>query len=170
MRYAIASDGTQVAAHFGRCPEYLLVDVEDGMVLGQTVLPNPHTRGAAASAGRPRGAAVAGGAGPRALDCSSSGHYRYLGAAGPSRMWWQNRSRARCSREKARVSTMLEVIVLRDNRRSAPTCVPVMASRCWRACRAEASCSTPATATTWANADALGVDLPGARIGIRHGH
>lgn len=87
MRYAIASDGTQVAAHFGRCPEYLLVDVEDGMVLGQTVLPNPrHQEGLLPHLLADHGvhAVVAGGAGPRALGLLAElGIIAYLGAAGP---------------------------------------------------------------------------------------
>ena len=32
MKVAIAVDGTQVAAHFGRCEGYILVDVSDGQI------------------------------------------------------------------------------------------------------------------------------------------
>ncbi len=41
MRYAIASDGTQVAAHFGRCAQYELVDIEDGAVARTETMLNP---------------------------------------------------------------------------------------------------------------------------------
>ncbi len=41
MRIAVAKDGEWVAAHFGRCPEYLLVDVAGGQVTQERVIPNP---------------------------------------------------------------------------------------------------------------------------------
>ncbi|MBE0466044.1 MAG: NifB/NifX family molybdenum-iron cluster-binding protein [Candidatus Desulforudis sp.] len=41
MKLALATDGDQVAAHFGHCPEYTLADVEDGQVKNQVTLPNP---------------------------------------------------------------------------------------------------------------------------------
>ncbi len=41
MRYAIAVDGDQVSPHFGRCEQYVLIDVADGEVAGRRALPNP---------------------------------------------------------------------------------------------------------------------------------
>ncbi|MGI6566636.1 MAG: NifB/NifX family molybdenum-iron cluster-binding protein [Limnochordia bacterium] len=38
---AIATDGSQVAVHFGRCPEYTLVRTADGRVTERGVIPNP---------------------------------------------------------------------------------------------------------------------------------
>lgn len=87
MRYAIATDGTEVAAHFGRCSGYLLVDIEDGAVAGRAVLPNPgHEPGLLPRLLAENGvyAVVAGGAGPRALGLLAElGIIACLGAAGP---------------------------------------------------------------------------------------
>ena len=33
MRAAIATDGNDVSAHFGRCPAYTLVDIEGGRIV-----------------------------------------------------------------------------------------------------------------------------------------
>ncbi|MEW6399815.1 MAG: NifB/NifX family molybdenum-iron cluster-binding protein [Bacillota bacterium] len=41
MRIAVASEGSVVAQHFGRCPEYTIFEVRDGTVAGKTVIPNP---------------------------------------------------------------------------------------------------------------------------------
>lgn len=41
MKIAITTDQGQVAQHFGHCPEYTLVELEDGQVLSREVLPNP---------------------------------------------------------------------------------------------------------------------------------
>lgn len=87
MRYAIAAEGTQVAAHFGRCPEYLLVDIEDGKVTGRTVLVNPgHEPGLLPRLLAQNGVevVVAGGAGPRAIGLlAEMGITACLGASGP---------------------------------------------------------------------------------------
>jgi len=87
MRYAIASDGTQVAAHFGRCPEYLLVDIEDGAVVSRVVLPSPgHEPGLLPRLLAENGvhAVIAGGAGPRAVGLLGDlGIMTCLGACGP---------------------------------------------------------------------------------------
>ena len=46
VRYAIAIDKGQVAAHFGRCPSYLIIDVVDGNITFEQEYPNPgHERG-----------------------------------------------------------------------------------------------------------------------------
>lgn len=70
MRYAIATDGEQVAPHFGRCERYTVVDIEAGEERARYDLPNPgHQPGLL-----PRlldehdvDELVAGGAGPRAV-------------------------------------------------------------------------------------------------------
>ena len=41
MRIAISTDGDFVSAHFGRCPSYTLVDIEEGKVVGKEVVNNP---------------------------------------------------------------------------------------------------------------------------------
>ncbi len=69
MRFAISTDGDQVAAHFGRCESYTLVDIEDGKVTQQERIPNPgHQPGFLPGylAERGVGCIVAGGMGPRA--------------------------------------------------------------------------------------------------------
>ncbi len=47
MRISIATDSGQVAAHFGRCPSYTILDIEDGEVVKRIEVPNPgHATGA----------------------------------------------------------------------------------------------------------------------------
>ncbi len=41
MKIAVATENNSVAAHFGHCPQYTLVEVEGGKVLEQKVIPNP---------------------------------------------------------------------------------------------------------------------------------
>jgi predicted Fe-Mo cluster-binding NifX family protein len=41
MRVAIATENGAVAAHFGRCPLYTLVDIEDGREVSRQTLLNP---------------------------------------------------------------------------------------------------------------------------------
>lgn len=41
MRLAIATENGAVAAHFGRCPLYTLVDLEDGTEVSRTTIENP---------------------------------------------------------------------------------------------------------------------------------
>jgi len=41
MRIAIPSEGQMVSAHFGRCPEFTLVDVEDRQVKNRRTIKNP---------------------------------------------------------------------------------------------------------------------------------
>lgn len=41
MRIAIATEAGQVAAHFGRCPLYTLVDLVDGTIENRTEIENP---------------------------------------------------------------------------------------------------------------------------------
>jgi len=41
MRIAISTDGGTVSAHFGRCPAFTIVDIEDGKVLHKEEISNP---------------------------------------------------------------------------------------------------------------------------------
>lgn len=69
MRVAVASENGEVAQHFGRCPEYVLYDVENGKVVGKSVVTNPgHEPGFLPRflAERAVNCVIAGGMGPRA--------------------------------------------------------------------------------------------------------
>ena len=47
MRIAISTDGDSVSMHFGRCPSFTLVDIENGQLLNKTEVANPgHQPGA----------------------------------------------------------------------------------------------------------------------------
>ena len=41
MKIAITTDRNLVAQHFGHCPEYTLVELENGKILSREVIPNP---------------------------------------------------------------------------------------------------------------------------------
>jgi len=41
MRIAISTDGDLVSAHFGRCPSFTIVDVEEGKIAKREVIENP---------------------------------------------------------------------------------------------------------------------------------
>lgn len=41
MKIAIATDGSFVAEHFGRCPEYTLVTTNGADIVSQAIIPNP---------------------------------------------------------------------------------------------------------------------------------
>ena len=41
MRVAISTDGDSVSTHFGRCPSFTIVDIENGRVTSKTVVSNP---------------------------------------------------------------------------------------------------------------------------------
>lgn len=79
MRVVFASENNQglqgvLSAHFGRCPYYTIVDVEDKAVSNVQVIGNPyftdHVPGAVPQFIKEQGAQVmiAGGMGPRALE------------------------------------------------------------------------------------------------------
>ncbi len=47
MRVAISTDSGTVSAHFGRCPSYTLLDIENGEIINRTEIGNPgHATGA----------------------------------------------------------------------------------------------------------------------------
>jgi predicted Fe-Mo cluster-binding NifX family protein len=69
MKIAISTDNGSVSAHFGRCPSYTLVDIQDGKVASQEEIPNPgHSPGFLPGYLAERGVTtiIAGGMGPRA--------------------------------------------------------------------------------------------------------
>src|SRR4030065_862965 len=41
MKIAISTDGDFVSGHFGRCPEFTLLDIEKGKVIKRDVIDNP---------------------------------------------------------------------------------------------------------------------------------
>ena len=69
MRIAISTEGDFVSAHFGRCPTFTLVDIENGKVTKRTKVANPgHQPGAIPQFLHQKGVncIVAGGMGMRA--------------------------------------------------------------------------------------------------------
>jgi len=69
MRIAISTDGDFVSPHFGRCPHFTIVDIEDDKVLKKEVVANPgHMPGAIPQFLHEKGveAIIAGGMGMRA--------------------------------------------------------------------------------------------------------
>lgn len=71
MKIAIATDGEYVAAHFGRCPAYTLVNIDGNKITAREVIDNPgHQPGFIPRFLHDRGVRciVAGGMGPRAVE------------------------------------------------------------------------------------------------------
>ncbi|OYD15214.1 hypothetical protein CH330_06315 [candidate division WOR-3 bacterium JGI_Cruoil_03_51_56] len=69
MKVAVATDSGQVSAHFGRCAEYTLADIENAKVVKTGVIPNPgHEPGVLPRYLAEKGVKViiCGGAGPKA--------------------------------------------------------------------------------------------------------
>jgi len=85
-KIAISTDGVMVSEHFGRCPEFTIVEIDDGKLMGRKVIPNPghhpgflpeflHEQGV--------GAIVAGGMGFRAQELfKEKGIETIMGASG----------------------------------------------------------------------------------------
>ncbi len=70
MKIAISTDGEFVSAHFGRCPSFTLIDIEEGKVTKKTTVANPgHQPGAIPQFLHQQGVSciVAGGMGMRAV-------------------------------------------------------------------------------------------------------
>lgn len=71
MRVAISTGGNYVAEHFGRCPSYTIIDIEDNKVVNAQVVNNPgHMPGAIPQMMHKLGVdiMIAGGMGPRAIN------------------------------------------------------------------------------------------------------
>jgi len=74
MKIAISTDGGQVSAHFGRCPEFTVIEVEEGKMVAREVISNPgHHPGFLPQffSERGIGAIIAGGMGMRARELFS---------------------------------------------------------------------------------------------------
>ncbi len=41
MKVAISTDSGYVSAHFGRCPEFTILDIDDGKIVNKQTIPNP---------------------------------------------------------------------------------------------------------------------------------
>ena len=86
MRYAIATDGDQVAPHFGRCELYEILDIENEQVLARKQMPCPaHEPGLLPKLLKEQGAqvVVCGGAGANAIDLfAASGVGMFVGVSG----------------------------------------------------------------------------------------
>jgi len=77
MKIAISTDGEFVSAHFGRCPTFTIVEIENGRIRNTQTIANPgHSPGLIPQFLHKRGVRyiVAGGMGPRA-----SGFFDELG-------------------------------------------------------------------------------------------
>ncbi|HIE52401.1 MAG TPA: dinitrogenase iron-molybdenum cofactor [Armatimonadetes bacterium] len=87
MRVAIATEGTEVAQHFGRCASYTLVEIEGEEVVDYTVVPNPgHQPGFLPGYLAQQGVkcVIAGGMGPRAMNLFADyGIETVVGVTGP---------------------------------------------------------------------------------------
>jgi predicted Fe-Mo cluster-binding NifX family protein len=74
MKIAISTDGDFVSAHFGRCPEYTILDIENGKLIRKEVVENPgHHPGFLPQFLKERGVncIIAGGMGMRAKELFS---------------------------------------------------------------------------------------------------
>lgn len=87
MKVAIAADGTEVAAHFGRCEGYVIAEIDDGQVREQQRVANPgHEPGRLPALLHSLGVEqiVAGGMGPRAVALfDNCGIAQITGVRGP---------------------------------------------------------------------------------------
>jgi len=71
MRVALSTDGDYVSAHFGRCPSFTILDIEDGKIVKKEIVANPgHQPGLIPEFLRQRGVdcIVCGGMGMRAME------------------------------------------------------------------------------------------------------
>ncbi|MBN2537015.1 NifB/NifX family molybdenum-iron cluster-binding protein [candidate division WOR-3 bacterium] len=87
MKVAVATDAGLVSAHFGRCSEYTLAEIENGKVVKTEKLVNPgHEPGFLPGflAGYGVRVVICGGAGPRALALfAEKGIEMRMGVSGP---------------------------------------------------------------------------------------
>ena len=86
VRVAISTDGDYVSAHFGRCPEFTIVDFEDGRAAEKEIIKNPgHEPGFIPEFLREKGVncIIAGGMGRRAEELfNRSGIEMVVGVSG----------------------------------------------------------------------------------------
>lgn len=89
MRLAIATEDGNVAQHFGRCPGFTIVDIEDGKIISKNFIENPghkaHQPGAVPRFLKSQSVdcVVAGGMGPNAvMNLQASGIKVIVGVTG----------------------------------------------------------------------------------------
>ncbi len=86
MKIAISTEGSSVSPHFGRCPFFTILDLEDGKVIKKEVIANPgHEPGFIPQFLQNMGVecVIAGGAGRRAINLfQESGIQVILGVTG----------------------------------------------------------------------------------------
>ncbi len=86
MRFAISTDGHDVSAHFGRCPQFTIGDIQNGLLIRKEVLRNPgHHPGFLPVFLHEKGVEciIAGGMGARALELfAAQGITPLLGVSG----------------------------------------------------------------------------------------
>ncbi|MBN1298797.1 MAG: NifB/NifX family molybdenum-iron cluster-binding protein [Actinobacteria bacterium] len=86
MKIAISTDGDFVSPHFGRCPQFTLVDIENGKVIHRETVDNPgHHPGFLPQFLKEKGASciIAGGMGMRAQELfAESGIDSLMGVEG----------------------------------------------------------------------------------------
>lgn len=41
MKTAISTDNGNVSAHFGRCPEFTILEIDNGQIINKTIIENP---------------------------------------------------------------------------------------------------------------------------------
>jgi predicted Fe-Mo cluster-binding NifX family protein len=87
MKIAVSTEGGSVSAHFGRCPSYTLVEIQDGKIVKREEIPNPgHSPGFLPGYLAEKGVTtiIAGGMGPRAQDLFSGNNIEtIIGVEGP---------------------------------------------------------------------------------------
>ncbi len=87
MKIAISTEQGHVAQHFGRCPEYTLVEVEGDKIISKEVISNPgHQPGFLPAYLSERGVSciIAGGMGRRAIDLFNQKNIEVIiGITGP---------------------------------------------------------------------------------------
>lgn len=86
MKIAISTDGDQVSPHFGRCPSFTIIEIENGEVVKKEIIENPgHHPGFIPEFLHKIGVncIVCGGMGPRAQQiCSQIGITSIVGITG----------------------------------------------------------------------------------------
>ncbi|MFH1063416.1 MAG: NifB/NifX family molybdenum-iron cluster-binding protein [Candidatus Omnitrophota bacterium] len=87
LKVAISTDGEQVSAHFGRCPSFTIVEIENNKIVSKAVIDNPgHHPGYLPEFLQAKGvnAIVAGGMGQRAqILFEQSNIQTIMGISGP---------------------------------------------------------------------------------------
>jgi predicted Fe-Mo cluster-binding NifX family protein len=87
MKIAVATDGNEVSAHFGHCPEFTIAEIRDGKLFSKEVVASPgHVPGFLPKHMAALGVecVIAGGMGPRAQELlAEAGIKTIVGVSGP---------------------------------------------------------------------------------------